>query len=45
MACGAPVITSNTSALPEVVGDAALLVDPHNGEALYQAMAAGVVRQ
>jgi glycosyltransferase involved in cell wall biosynthesis/ubiquinone/menaquinone biosynthesis C-methylase UbiE len=38
MACGAPVITSNTSALPEVVGDAALLVDPHNGEALYQAM-------
>jgi glycosyltransferase involved in cell wall biosynthesis/ubiquinone/menaquinone biosynthesis C-methylase UbiE len=38
MACGAPVITSNTSALPEVVGDAALLVDPYNGEALYQAM-------
>jgi glycosyltransferase involved in cell wall biosynthesis/ubiquinone/menaquinone biosynthesis C-methylase UbiE len=38
MACGAPVITSNTSALPEVVGDAALLVDPHNSEALYQAM-------
>ncbi|HVB72395.1 MAG TPA: glycosyltransferase family 1 protein [Ktedonobacteraceae bacterium] len=30
MACGAPVITSNTSSLPEVVGDAALLVDPHN---------------
>lgn len=29
MACGAPVITSNTSSLPEVVGDAALLVDPH----------------
>jgi glycosyltransferase involved in cell wall biosynthesis/ubiquinone/menaquinone biosynthesis C-methylase UbiE len=38
MACGAPVITSNTSALPEVVGDAAFLVDPHDGEALYQAM-------
>jgi glycosyltransferase involved in cell wall biosynthesis/ubiquinone/menaquinone biosynthesis C-methylase UbiE len=38
MACGAPVITSNTSALPEVVGNAALLVDPHNGEALSQAM-------
>jgi glycosyltransferase involved in cell wall biosynthesis len=30
MACGAPVIASNTSSLPEVVGDAALLVDPHN---------------
>jgi glycosyltransferase involved in cell wall biosynthesis len=38
MACGAPVITSNTSALPEVVGDAALLIDPHNSEALCQAM-------
>src|SRR5579863_4514239 len=30
MACGTPIITSNTSSLPEVVGDAALLVDPHN---------------
>ena len=38
MACGAPVITSNTSALPEVVGDAAILIDPHNSEALCQAM-------
>jgi len=28
MACGTPVIVSNTSSLPEVVGDAALLVDP-----------------
>jgi len=28
MACGAPVVTSRTSALPEVVGDAARLVDP-----------------
>jgi alpha-1,3-rhamnosyl/mannosyltransferase len=28
MACGAPVITSNVSSLPEVVGEAALLVDP-----------------
>jgi len=28
MACGAPVIVSNASSLPEVVGDAALLVDP-----------------
>ncbi len=30
MACGAPVVTSNTSSLPEVVGDAALLIDPYN---------------
>ncbi len=28
MACGTPVVTSNTSSLPEVTGDAALLVDP-----------------
>jgi glycosyltransferase involved in cell wall biosynthesis len=28
MACGTPVITSNTTSLPEVVGDAAILVDP-----------------
>ncbi len=28
MACGTPVLASNTSALPEVVGDAGLLVDP-----------------
>jgi glycosyltransferase involved in cell wall biosynthesis len=28
MACASPVLTSNTSSLPEVVGDAGLLVDP-----------------
>jgi glycosyltransferase involved in cell wall biosynthesis len=38
MACGAPVITSNTSSLPEVVGDAALLVDPHNTGEIAKAM-------
>jgi glycosyltransferase involved in cell wall biosynthesis len=38
MACGTPVITSNTSSLPEVVGDAALLIDPHNASELAQAM-------
>lgn len=32
MACGLPVITSNTSALPEVAGDAACLVDPYDVE-------------
>jgi glycosyltransferase involved in cell wall biosynthesis len=30
MMAGCPVITSNTSSLPEVAGDAALLVDPIN---------------
>lgn len=34
MACGAPVITSNTSSLPEVVGAAALQVDPYDIDAL-----------
>jgi glycosyltransferase involved in cell wall biosynthesis len=38
MACGAPVITSNTSSLPEVAEGAALLVDPHNIDALAQAI-------
>jgi glycosyltransferase involved in cell wall biosynthesis len=32
MAHGKPVIASNVSALPEIVGDAGLLVDPHNPE-------------
>jgi glycosyltransferase involved in cell wall biosynthesis len=30
MACGTPVLTSNISSLPEVVGDAAILVDPYS---------------
>lgn len=34
MSCGTPVLTSNTSSLPEVVGDAALLVDPLDVEAV-----------
>ena len=38
MACGTPVLTSECSALPEVAGDAALLVDPENPKALEQAM-------
>lgn len=38
MACGTPVITSNSSSLPEVVGTAALLVDPYEEAALAQAM-------
>lgn len=38
MACGTPVITSNISSLPEVAGNAALLVDPYNTEEISAAM-------
>lgn len=38
MACGAPVITSNTSSVPEVVGDAALQVNPESVPAIADAM-------
>jgi len=38
MARGTPVITSNVSSLPEVVGDAALLVDPTSTAAIHTAM-------
>ncbi|ADV85014.1 glycosyltransferase family 4 protein [Terriglobus saanensis] len=38
LACGAPTITSNTSSLPEVVGKAALLVDPTSIEDLQAAL-------
>ncbi|WP_322820694.1 glycosyltransferase family 1 protein [Chloroflexus sp.] len=38
MACGTPVITSNTSSLPEVVGDAGLMVSPTDTTALAEAM-------
>jgi glycosyltransferase involved in cell wall biosynthesis len=38
MACGTPVITSNLSSLPEVVGDAAILVNPYNIEEITAAM-------
>ena len=34
MASGTPVVTSNVSSLPEVVGDGAILVDPYNPEAI-----------
>jgi glycosyltransferase involved in cell wall biosynthesis len=38
MACGTPVVASNTSSLPEVVGDAAWLVDPLDVSALADAL-------
>lgn len=40
MACGTPVITSNQSALPEVAGEAALLVNPQSIAAITDAMQA-----
>ncbi len=38
MQCGVPVIVSSTSSLPEVVGDAGILVDPHDIDQICQAM-------
>jgi glycosyltransferase involved in cell wall biosynthesis len=38
MACGTPVIVSKIKVMPEIVGDAALLVDPHDVEDLTVAM-------
>ena len=49
MACGLPVICSNTSSLPEVAGDAALLVNPDNvnelTENMYKLLGDGKLRQ
>jgi len=36
MQCGIPVITSNTSSLPEVVGDAGIMLDPKDADGLCQ---------
>ena len=38
MSCGCPVITSNISSLPEVVGDAGIMIDPYSVDELYEAM-------
>lgn len=38
MACGCPVVTSDCSAMPEVAGGAALLVDPHDAGAIAAAL-------
>ena len=38
MACGTPVIVGNRTSLPEVVGDAAVLVDPYSTDAIAQAL-------
>ena len=38
MACGTPVVSSNATSLPEVVGDAGVLVDPYDIEGMAEAM-------
>jgi glycosyltransferase involved in cell wall biosynthesis len=38
LACGTPVVTSNRSSLPEVVGEAAMLVDPTDAHAIADAI-------
>lgn len=38
MACGAPVLTSNSSAIPEVTGGAAMLVDPENTRSITEGL-------
>jgi len=38
MACGTPVVASNNSSLPEVLGTAALFVDAHDTASIAQAM-------
>jgi len=38
MACGTPVVTSNTTSLPEVAGDAAVLVDPRSESEIMNAI-------
>ena len=38
MACGTPVITSNTSAIPEIAGEGAILVDPTDATAIADAL-------
>jgi glycosyltransferase involved in cell wall biosynthesis len=38
MICGTPVITSPCGSIPEIAGDAAVMVDPHNVEEIAAAM-------
>jgi alpha-1,3-rhamnosyl/mannosyltransferase len=39
MACGTPVVTANTTSLPEIVGDAAVTVDPNDPDGIAGALA------
>jgi len=38
MACGVPIIASNTSSLPEIVGGAGILVDPNGTDEIAEAV-------
>ncbi len=38
MACGTPIITSNLASLPEITGDAAILINPYDTAAITSAM-------
>ena len=38
MACGTPIVTSNVNGLQEIAGDAALLIDPNDAQAIANAM-------
>ena len=38
MQCNIPIIASNTTSVPEITGDAALLVDPYNIDDIARAM-------
>jgi glycosyltransferase involved in cell wall biosynthesis len=40
LACGVPVVGSNASSIPEIVGDAGMLVDPHDARAMAGALIA-----
>ena len=42
MACGTPVVASTAGSLPEVLGDAALLVDPYDEDVLAEALQAAI---
>jgi glycosyltransferase involved in cell wall biosynthesis len=42
MACATPVITSNTTAMPETAGGAALLIDPESPESIARALVEAV---
>lgn len=38
MSCGAPVITSNSSSFPEIIGSAGIMIDPDRPDEIFQAM-------
>lgn len=45
MACGCPVVSSNVSSLPEVIGDAGLLIDPKNAYKMAEAISSLITNE